>query len=114
MEIPGLTASFPGQRHGKGVMIYRDQSRYRGEWRRDLQHGSGTMTYSDRSVYEGEWKRGLRHGWGEYKDLTKSISYSGQWEYNLPHGEGELRIKNKNENYYYKGEPLVGIFVISY
>ena len=43
------------QRHGQGVMIRSDGSRYEGEFRNDLYHGHGTCTYPYGRVESGEW-----------------------------------------------------------
>lgn len=55
-----------GIRHGWGVMVYADGSKYEGEWSHDQRHGIGKETAgSDDKVvrkYEGRWDRDMKKG----------------------------------------------------
>ena len=46
------------KRHGKGVMNYKDGTKYEGEWENDSRHGRGIFTWPDNSRYEGEFVTG--------------------------------------------------------
>lgn len=45
--------------------MYKDQSRYTGEWKENKKHGKGTVEYSDMTGWRGSWHKNLRHGEGE-------------------------------------------------
>jgi hypothetical protein len=49
---------------GKGVVIWKDGSKYTGEWKNDGYNGYGTLTYENGSVYKGTWKDFSRDGYG--------------------------------------------------
>lgn len=42
-----------GTRHGLGVYVFKNGSRYDGHWRRGIKHGKGTFLYPDGTRYEG-------------------------------------------------------------
>ena len=96
-----------GKRHGKGVRVFPDGSRYEGDWFSDQCQGFGVYVGGGPSGvrYEGEWRAGLRHGVGvESYGTTGSgrvvcplggvhvggarCFYDGEWERGLYHGEG--------------------------
>ena len=96
-----------GKRHGKGVRVFPDGSRYEGEWFQDLCHGFGVYVGGGPLGvrYEGEWKDGRRHGAGveSYGHTGNGrcicplggvhlggarCFYDGAWEDGLYHGEG--------------------------
>ena len=55
-----------GLRHGKGLQIWKDGSKYEGYWRNDMANGKGRLIHSDGDVYEGEWQNDKDHGRGYY------------------------------------------------
>ena len=44
------------KRHGRGIQVWTDGSRYEGYWKQDKANVRGKLTHSDGDVYEGEWK----------------------------------------------------------
>ena len=72
-----------GKRHGIGVLIWEDGSKYSGEWSEDHPCGFGVEKYADGSNYAGCFLQDLRHGYGEF-EISPGVSYCGQFE------EGEL------------------------
>ena len=44
---------YQGQRHGRGVYITSDGSRYDGFWKYDQRNGFGRFVRADGDVYEG-------------------------------------------------------------
>lgn len=45
--------------------MYKDHSRYTGEWKENKKHGKGTIEYADMTGWKGEWKMNLKHGTGQ-------------------------------------------------
>lgn len=41
------------QRHGRGIQIWIDGSRYEGYWRRDKANIKGKLIHADGDIYEG-------------------------------------------------------------
>ena len=90
-----------GTRHGKGIFVYSDGSRYEGDWERDTATGRGVWVYSDGSRYEGEWVRGVMingHGIKIYSDGSR---YEGEWERDTATGQGVKTYANGTR---YEGE----------
>lgn len=54
------------KKHGQGLFIYPDGSKYEGSWVDDLRDGYGIYYYVNGDRFEGEWKQHLRHGQGTY------------------------------------------------
>ena len=46
------------QRHGRGIQIWIDGSKYEGEWAHDKANGHGTLYHADGDIYTGNWKNG--------------------------------------------------------
>ena len=75
------------QRHGSGIQIWNDGSKYDGEWRNDKANGNGRLIHADGDVYEGKWKDDKAHGFGVYTH-TDGARYEGNWEHDKQHGYG--------------------------
>jgi hypothetical protein len=41
------------QRHGRGIQVWMDGSRYEGYWKRDKANVMGKLDHADGDVYEG-------------------------------------------------------------
>ena len=54
-------------RHGRGITIWNDGSRYEGYWENNKANGKGKLVHSDGDIYEGEWKNDKSNGYGVYK-----------------------------------------------
>lgn len=76
-----------GKRHGYGTMVYRDGSRYTGNWVEGKRHGLGIMVYNDGSIYGGDWIDDKRHGKGIIISRNNE-SYSGTWVNDKKEGQG--------------------------
>ena len=57
------------QRHGRGIQVWTDGSRYEGYWKEDKANVKGKLTHSDGDVYEGEWHEDKAHGYGVYTHI---------------------------------------------
>eukprot|EP00474_Spongospora_subterranea_P010890 CRZ11348.1 hypothetical protein [Spongospora subterranea] len=89
-----------GERHGFGVQIYQDLSRYEGAWDHDRPGGGhGVIQYSNGDEYLGGWVGGKPHGQGHLK--RSQWHYVGQWSAGRRHGKGRLIWKNENR---YEGQ----------
>ncbi|CAG9315185.1 unnamed protein product [Blepharisma stoltei] len=75
------------ERHGKGVQIWNDGSKYEGYWKNDRANGKGRLIHGDGDVYEGEWMDDKAHGHGVYTH-TDGGKYVGLWENDKQHGKG--------------------------
>ena len=51
-------------RHWKGLYLFSNGKRHKGEWYKDKMHGKGLMKYSD-GYYEGDWVHDKRKGKGK-------------------------------------------------
>ena len=54
-----------GQRHGRGTMVFSDQTRYEGNWDKGVET-NGILLYTDGSMYEGPFEGGKPHGIGTF------------------------------------------------
>ncbi|OMJ82628.1 hypothetical protein SteCoe_16608 [Stentor coeruleus] len=79
--------SLENHRHGFGIQIWNDGSKYEGEWRMDKANGCGRLIHADGDVYEGRWKDDKAHGYGVYIH-TDGARYEGNWENDKQHGQG--------------------------
>jgi hypothetical protein len=61
-----LKLAADGKRHGHGVRVYADSTRYEGEWFQDKRCGFGVLVGGGErgARYEGTWYNDLRHGAG--------------------------------------------------
>jgi hypothetical protein len=53
-----------GERHGQGVFIWNDGSKYEGNWSNDKCNGFGRYISCCGDVYIGQWLNGKWHGKG--------------------------------------------------
>tara|TARA_Y200000002_G_scaffold363407_1_gene351426 strand:- start:39 stop:1355 length:1317 start_codon:yes stop_codon:yes gene_type:complete len=91
-------------KHGKGTMEYQIKfnkisnkiyKKYIGEWDKNLKKGKGIMEYVNGDIYIGEWKDNFRNGKGILKNKSEEYFYKGNWY------EGEI-IKNGEIQVYTK------------
>lgn len=76
-----------GERHGFGMQIWPDGSKYTGYWKNDRTNGRGRLIHHDGSVYVGEWKDDMAQGMGEYTE-NNGMKYTGQWANDKEEGRG--------------------------
>ena len=63
-------------RHGRGIQVWTDGSRYEGYWVEDKAHGYGVYTHIDGAKYEGNWKEDKQDGTGK-ESWPDGASYEG-------------------------------------
>ena len=84
-----------------GYQIFKDSSRYDGDFVANLRDGKGVMQYKDGMVYSGDWKKDKREGKGEIKDKNGVIIYSGDWAADsIMYPEKSLPVKENNFKFY--------------
>lgn len=54
-------------KEGKGEFLWRDGTKYVGEFSNNKINGEGVMDYADGRRYEGTYLNGLMHGHGIFK-----------------------------------------------
>ena len=80
--------------------IYK--KKYIGHWINNLPHGKGKMVWSDNTIYYGDWKDGERSGYGTiyYPPQKKNggddfmLRYKGNWVNDKKSGYGTIVYKN--------------------
>jgi hypothetical protein len=75
-----ITEGYKGEylgslRHGHGVYIFDDGSRYEGNWYLHKMSGQGRLYYSDgKLAYDGEWAHDFVHGKGKlYRNGLRAV-----------------------------------------
>ncbi len=91
--------------HGRGRLIFHDNTVYKGSFRYGKKHGYGIITTPEGDTYKGNWKNDLEHGYGELFFKNGDI-YKGQWRSGKQHGEGIFLWKSgkKYEGSWKNGE----------
>lgn len=51
-------------RHGKGIYVWKDGSKYEGEWQANNMEGNGILTFCDGECYVGLFKDNQAFGQG--------------------------------------------------
>ena len=86
-----------GYLYDNSLIVYYDDTFYKGNVIRGLPHGDGTLYFKNRKIkYKGYFKYGLFEGEGNLFDREKNISYQGKFlsgEFN-----GEIIASNLNDN----------------
>ena len=85
-----------GKREIKGIMKYKNGSKYEGQWKNDKRHGKGiytTQNYNNPNyagiLYEGEFNNDKIEGYGIGK-YSSGDQYEGEWKNNKQYGRGIL------------------------
>ena len=86
-EYCGETQQSKDIRHGRGIQIWIDGSRYEGYWINDKANKKGKLIHFDGDVYEGDWKDDKVEGHGIYYHIDGS-KYEGDWKDDKQHGKG--------------------------
>ena len=82
-------AATEGRPHGAGVAVWKDGSRFEGQWAEGARDGTGTFTGAGAGevsqevgggteMYCGGWARGMRHGAGRLHTALGHV-YEGEW-----------------------------------
>lgn len=78
-----------GLKHGYGVLVRDDGSKYEGFFFNDSINGRGRyIDHQGCFYYEGTWKENKAHGKGSYF-LSDGTRYTGDWKDDVQEGEGE-------------------------
>ncbi|OMJ80441.1 hypothetical protein SteCoe_19289 [Stentor coeruleus] len=93
------------ERHGKGLQMWNDGSKYEGYWKNDKANGRGRLIHGDGDVYEGDWVDDKAHGFGVYLH-TDGARYEGSWVNDKQHGHGkeEWPDGSNYEGNYFNGQ----------
>ena len=83
-----------GAMHGKGKMVWSDESFYDGHWFMGKKHGLGTYKKSDGSIYDGEFRDDLENGHGNF--TSTGFEYTGEFRGGVKHGHGTMKFQNKD------------------
>lgn len=75
-------------RHGRGIQVWIDGSRYEGYWKEDKANIQGKLTHADGDTYEGQWLDDKAHGVGVYTH-TDGAKYEGEWKEDKQDGKGK-------------------------
>lgn len=93
-----------------GVGIYKNKHMkytYIGQFRHGKMHGFGLLTYRNDNSYEGEWKNDERDGLGKMK--TDEMTYEGEFKHDTPNGVGVMKIdRSLYEGEFVNGNPVRG------
>lgn len=79
--------------NGKGTYLYRDGSKYTGNFSKGKAHGQGTYYHRDGATYVGSFDKGVKHGTGKLTFKTKEI-YTGQFVNGVINGKGKMVYSN--------------------
>merc|ERR1719262_1646739 len=86
-------------------MIWRDGSRFEGQWKANHASGRGRLTQTDGNVYVGEWSRSMAYGFGTlYHNLGNRV-YRGRWKNDLQYGHG---VESWRDGSHFEGYLLEG------
>ncbi|XP_046858472.1 uncharacterized protein LOC124451915 isoform X3 [Xenia sp. Carnegie-2017] len=82
-----------GKRHGHGVMVWPNRTRYIGAWEDDERHGQGELIYYTGEKYVGNWVADKKEGKGRQVYVNNDV-YEGEWKDGKMHGKGVIRYAN--------------------
>eukprot|EP00347_Sterkiella_histriomuscorum_P003668 403363404 len=74
-------------RHGPGIIIYPNGSKYEGEFIKDKQTGEGRFWTEFGDYYEGNFLNNQKHGQGLFV-ARYGLIYDGEFKNNVEHGRG--------------------------
>ena len=76
-----------GRKHGRGIEIRPDGTKYNGLFRDGLPHGFGRLVKPNLEAFQGEFFEGRVNGQGTYITVS-GVKYQGEWKNDLQHGKG--------------------------
>ena len=103
-EYWGETKKSTRIRHGRGIQIWIDGTKYIGYWLNDKANIKGKLIHSNGDIYEGDWKDDKVEGYGIYLHVDGS-KYEGQWKEDKQHGKG---IETWTDGTNYEGNYIEG------
>ena len=96
--------NYKDEKHGYGLQVWPDGSKYEGFWSNNLAKGFGRFILADGDVYQGEWLEDKAHGEGEYYYAEGAV-YKGGWLDDKQHGKGREEWPDGS---FYDGEYIRG------
>lgn len=115
IEMYAQTSSGYSTKDGN-VLIYADETRYKGTIKNDKPEGFGKLMRSNGSYYEGEFHSGLMDGKGKLVSVF-GVTYQGDFKQGIMQGKGEIlyvqpyRLKTYNGDVHYGFANGTGILV---
>lgn len=88
------------EKHGFGVFILLDKSKYIGFFKNNMFHGKGRLIDIKGDYFEGYFKQDCAHGFGKHVSSTGEI-YIGFWANDKHQGKGQEFFKDGSQ---YEGE----------
>mmetsp|Transcript_5160 Transcript_5160/g.6001 ORF Transcript_5160/g.6001 Transcript_5160/m.6001 type:complete len:246 (+) Transcript_5160:72-809(+) len=82
-----------GERHGEGMLTWKNGDKYTGSFWNGLPEGEGTLTFSDGSEYVGSWKDNKMHGKGTRRFPNGNV-YTGSYQEGKRSGDGRCYYAN--------------------
>ena len=83
-----------GEKHGKGMLIWPDGTKYDGSWCRNARKGIGKFCSSD-FTYHGNWLHDRKQGYG-IESYSDGSVYSGYFDDGIKHGQGKQIFPNQS------------------
>lgn len=80
-----------GKRTGQGECVYKNGSKYVGEWKDGKRNGQGALTEADGDHYEGTWKDDMKHG-GGIQTWASGKKIEAMWEFGRLDGKGKYKV----------------------
>ena len=91
-------------RHGRGIQLWNEGSKYYGYWIKDKASIKGKLIHNDGDIYEGEWLDDKPNGRGIYTHIDGTV-YKGDWKNDKQHGIGK---ETWPDGAWYEGEYIEG------
>ena len=112
IEYPTFNSKYFGEwdtnnniRHGRGVLIWPEGSKYLGYWVNDKANIKGKLIHNDGDIYEGEWLDDKPNGKGIYLHKDGTV-YVGEWKNDKQDGKGKEKWADGS---WYEGEYKEGV-----
>ena len=104
-EYYGETNINTGFKHGRGIQLFMDGSKYSGYFIDDHISFKGKLIQPSGEVYEGDWKNDKADGYGVCKQVNGAI-YQGTWKNDYQEGRGKEVWPDgtEYEGEYHKGQ----------
>jgi hypothetical protein len=73
-------------KNGYGTFIFKNKSKYVGNWKNGQFNGTGKMIYSDKTIYHGNYNNSVKDGEGKFKNKYGKI-FQGTWKNDTLNGK---------------------------
>ena len=78
-----------GQRHGNGLLVWKDSAVYYGQFDQDKRSGQGVLIYPNGDKYIGNWTDDVKNGYGTYHWQSSGDKYEGFFKNGKKEGNGK-------------------------